>query len=163
VISDRSCGRALAFPKRHEELCFRHRATASGAQSNCRSRTGRGATCSSKIEGFRFADGRAFDSRGDEDRNLHDRGGTLANSNHRAGKGCEPTFTLKRDFGGLLGRYKLDWMFVSPFITETRRADMSYRFAPHYPLTMRDLNNATEDGISDHAPIAVGLPFEEPE
>ena len=116
-----------------------------------------------KLEGFRFADGRAFDFRGDSDRNLHDRSRTLANSNQRAGKGFEPTFTLKREFGGLVGRYKLDWMFVSPYITEPRRADMSYRFAPHHPLTMRDLNNAIEDGISDHAPITVDLPFEEPE
>jgi len=116
-----------------------------------------------KLEGFRFADGRAFDFRGDEDRNLHGRSRTLANSNQRTGKGFEPTFTLKRDFGGLVGRYKLDWMFVSPFITETRRADMSYIFAPHNPLTMRDLNNTIEDGISDHVPITVDLPFEEPE
>ncbi len=116
-----------------------------------------------KLERFRFADGRAFDFRGDEEHNPDGKRGTLANSNQRAGKGFEPTFTLRRDFGGLAGRYKLDWMFVSPFIAKTRGAHMSYRFAPHHPFTMRELNNALEDGISDHAPITVDLPFEEPE
>ena len=45
---------------------------------------------------------------------MHDKGGTLANSNQRARKGFEPTFTLKRDFGGLVGNYKLDWILVKP-------------------------------------------------
>ena len=39
---------------------------------------------------------------------------------------------------------------------------MSYRFAPHFPLTMRDLNSAVPDGVSDHAPMTVDLPFAEP-
>jgi hypothetical protein len=53
------------------------------------------------VEKFRFVDRRAFDFRG-ENR------GTLANSNQRAVKGFEPTYTVKRDFGGLVGRCKLD-------------------------------------------------------
>jgi hypothetical protein len=39
---------------------------------------------------------------------------------------------------------------------------MSYKFAPHFPLTMHDLNSAVPDGLSDHAPITVDLPFAEP-
>src|ERR1022692_1395774 len=89
------------------------------------------------------------------------RSGTLANSNQRARKGFEPTFTLKRDFGGLVGRYKLDWFLVKPFIPRPRGDGMSYRFAPHFPMTMRDLNSAVPDGISDHAPITVDLPLSE--
>jgi endonuclease/exonuclease/phosphatase family metal-dependent hydrolase len=111
------------------------------------------------VERFRFADHRAFDFRGETERNLHDKEGTLANSNQRARKGFEPTFTLKRDFGGLVGRYKLDWFFVKPFIPRPRGEGMSYQFAPHFPLTMRDLNNAVPDGVSDHAPITVDLPL----
>ncbi|MGP0076301.1 MAG: endonuclease/exonuclease/phosphatase family protein [Bryobacteraceae bacterium] len=104
------------------------------------------------IERFRFADQMAFDFRGEE--------GTLANSNQRASKGFVPTFTLQRDFGGLVGRYKLDWFFVKPFIPSPRGERMSYEFAPHFPLTMRDLNNAVPDGVSDHAPITVDLPLD---
>jgi len=76
---------------------------------------------------------------------------------------------VKRDFGGLVGRYKLDWVFVKPFIPRPRGEGMSYEFAPHFPLTMRDLNNAVPDGVnavpdgvSDHAPITVDLPIEAP-
>jgi endonuclease/exonuclease/phosphatase family metal-dependent hydrolase len=111
------------------------------------------------VERFRFLDGQAFDFRGEPERNQHEKGGTLANSNQRARKGFEPTFTLKRDFGGLVGRYKLDWLFVKPFIPQPRGEGMSYAFAPHFPLTMRDLNNAVPDGVSDHAPITVDLPL----
>ncbi len=111
------------------------------------------------VERFRFVDQRAFDFRGDLERNLHDKEGTLANSNQRAGKGFEPTFTLKRDFGGLVGRYKLDWFFVKPYIPRPRGEGMSYHFAPHFPITMRDLNSAVPDGVSDHAPITVDLPL----
>jgi len=39
---------------------------------------------------------------------------------------------------------------------------MSYQFAPQFPLTVRDLNNAVPDGVSDHAPMTVDLPFAEP-
>jgi endonuclease/exonuclease/phosphatase family metal-dependent hydrolase len=109
------------------------------------------------VERFRFVDRKAFDFRGEPEHNLNDKSGTLANSNQRARKGFEPTFTLKRDFGGLVGRYKLDWFFVKPYIPQPRGGGMSYEFAPQFPVTMRDLNNAVPDGVSDHAPITVDL------
>jgi endonuclease/exonuclease/phosphatase family metal-dependent hydrolase len=115
-----------------------------------------------RVEKFRFDDRMAFDFRGEPDRNENARGRTLANSNERARKGFEPTFTLKRDFGGLVGRYKLDWVFVKSFTDRSRRAGMSHEFAPHFPITMRELNNSVPDGISDHAPISVDLPLENP-
>lgn len=116
------------------------------------------------MERFRFADQGAFDFRGEPDRNLHAKSGTLANSNQRAFKGFEPTLTVKRDFGGLVGHYKLDWFFVKPFVAAPRgkamsEKAMSYRSAPHFPVTMRDLNTAVPDGVSDHAPITVDLPL----
>lgn len=115
------------------------------------------------VERFRFVDQGAFDFRGNIDRNLHAKAGTLANSNQRAAKGFEPTFTLKRDFGGLVGRYKLDWFLVKPFVGSPRAEGMSYQFAPHFPSTMRALNNVVPDGVSDHAPLTVDLPLSEPE
>jgi endonuclease/exonuclease/phosphatase family metal-dependent hydrolase len=114
------------------------------------------------IEQFRFVDQKAFDFRGETEHNLHEKSGTLANSNQRARKGFEPTFMLKRDFGGLVGRYKLDWFFVKPYIQRPRGDGMSFEFAPHFPMTMRDLNNAVPDGVSDHAPITVDLPLPDP-
>ena len=114
------------------------------------------------VEQFRFVDRNVFDFRGETEHSPHDRGRTLANSNQRALKGFEPTFTLKRDFGGLVGRYKLDWILVKPFIPRSRGEGMSYEFAPHFPVTMRDLNNAVPDGVSDHAPITVDLPLSDP-
>lgn len=114
------------------------------------------------IERFHFVDGDAFDFRGGTERNLHEKEKTLANSNQRASKGFEPTFVMKRDFGGLLGRYKLDWFFIKPYIPRPRGPGMSYRFAPHFPITMRDLNDTVRDGVSDHAPMTVDLPFVEP-
>src|SRR5580704_3775210 len=99
------------------------------------------------VERFRFVDRMAFDFRGGAEHNSNDKSRTLANSNQRARKGFEPTFTLKRDFGGLVGRYKLDWFFVKPFIPQPRGEGMSHKFAPHFPLTMRDLNNAVPDGV----------------
>jgi endonuclease/exonuclease/phosphatase family metal-dependent hydrolase len=114
------------------------------------------------IERFRFADEKAFDFRGEKERSLNDKAGTLANSNQRGPKGFAPTFTLTRDFGGLVGRYKLDWFFVKPLIARPRGEGMSYEFAPHFPRTMRDLNNAVPDGVSDHAPITVDLPLSDP-
>jgi endonuclease/exonuclease/phosphatase family metal-dependent hydrolase len=115
-----------------------------------------------RLERFRFADGGVFDFRGEASRNRHDKSRTLSNSNQRARKGFEPTFTFKRDFGTLVGRYKLDWIFVKPFITHPRNTTLSYKFAPHFPLTMGELNNAVPDGVSDHAPISVDLPLAEP-
>jgi hypothetical protein len=114
------------------------------------------------VERFRFSDQNVFDFRGELEHNSQDREGTLANSNERGFKGFTPTFTLTRDFGGLVGRYKLDWFFVKPFIRLPRGEGMSYEFAPHFPLTMRYLNNSVPDGVSDHAPITVDLPLGNP-
>ena len=50
-----------------------------------------------------------------------------------------------------MGRFKLDWIFVKPFIDDPRRAGQSYRFAPSFPVTMRELNEAVADRVSDHA------------
>jgi hypothetical protein len=114
------------------------------------------------MEKFRFADGHAFDFRGERDRTLPPRARTLADSNQRSGKGFSPTYSFTRDFGGLVGRFKLDWIFVKPLIEDARRTDQSYRFAPHFPVTMRELNDSVEDRISDHPPMTVDLPLMEP-
>ena len=114
------------------------------------------------VENFRFSDDRAFDFRGLPNRAVGQRARTLADSNQRASKGFVPTYAFTRDFGGLVGRFKLDWIFVKPFIRSPRRQDQPYRFAPHFAVTMRELNEAVPDRISDHPPMIVDLPLQEP-
>jgi endonuclease/exonuclease/phosphatase family metal-dependent hydrolase len=114
------------------------------------------------VEKFRFADDRAFDFRGDPDRTLGRRGRTLADSNERAGKGFVPTYSFARDYGGLVGRFKLDWILVKPFVQDPRLKGQSYLFAAHFAETMRALNESVEERISDHPPMTVDLPLSEP-
>ena len=114
------------------------------------------------MQRFRFADGGAFDFRGKQERTSPSRSRTLADSNQRSGKGFVPTYAFARDCGGLVGRFKLDWIFVKPFINDPRCTEQSYRFAPHFPVTMRELNESVTDGISDHPPMTVDLPLMEP-
>jgi endonuclease/exonuclease/phosphatase family metal-dependent hydrolase len=112
------------------------------------------------MEKFRFADGLAFDFRGEPERTLPQRSRTLADSNQRAGKGFVPTYAFARDYAGLVGRFKLDWIFVKPFIENPRKEGKAGAFAPHFPVTMRELNESVPDRIADHAPVTVDLPLE---
>jgi hypothetical protein len=114
------------------------------------------------VEHYRFADQHTFDFRGERERTLPPRGRTLADSNQRSAKGFAATYAFTRDFGGLVGRFKLDWIFVKPFLKDPRSAEQSYRFAPHFPATLRELNESVADRISDHPPITVDLPLTEP-
>ncbi len=112
------------------------------------------------MERFRFADGGAFDFRGDLERAAAGRRKTLANSNQRAGKGFRPTFKLSRDFGGLVGRFKLDWFFVKPVdLKRPRDKKGSRHFSPHLALTMEELNESVPGNISDHHSLSVDLPL----
>jgi endonuclease/exonuclease/phosphatase family metal-dependent hydrolase len=114
------------------------------------------------MEKFRFSDNHVFDFRGDRERTSPPAARTLADSNQRVWKGFSPTYAFSRDFGGLVGRFKLDWILVKPFLEDPRRAGPSSRFAPYFPVTMRALNESVEDRISDHAPMTVDLPLSEP-
>jgi endonuclease/exonuclease/phosphatase family metal-dependent hydrolase len=114
------------------------------------------------IENFRFDDGRSFDFRGSKRRTDPSRARTLADSNARAWKGFVPTYSFARDYGGVVGRFKLDWILVKPFTTNPRSSRQPLKFAPTYPTTMQELNNSEPDRISDHPPITVDLPLTEP-
>lgn len=105
---------------------------------------------------FRFDDGGAFDFRGDPARTVHHLGGLLANSNERTGSGFVPTGETPWA-GGLIGRSKLDWILVKPYIHAPEEPQGSYRFAPHFARTLRGLSR-----LSDHRPLLVDLPLHEP-
>jgi endonuclease/exonuclease/phosphatase family metal-dependent hydrolase len=116
----------------------------------------------SYLENFRFDDGRTFDFRGRKRITDPPRARTLADSNARQWKGFVPTYSFARDYGGVVGRFKLDWIVVKPFTTNPRQSNQPLKFAPTYPITMQELNAAPPDRISDHPPITVDLPLSEP-
>jgi endonuclease/exonuclease/phosphatase family metal-dependent hydrolase len=113
------------------------------------------------LEKFRFADGASFDFRGEEDCTSPPTSGTLADSNQRADKGFTTTFQFDRTIGAK-GKFRLDWIFVKAYSKDPRDEKGPYRFAPHFPHTLSSVNYAFAERISDHNPISVDLPFQEP-
>ncbi|MBI1977472.1 MAG: endonuclease/exonuclease/phosphatase family protein [Candidatus Omnitrophica bacterium] len=114
------------------------------------------------IEDFRFRDGKAFDFRGDQSRSINGNDGTLANSNQRDLKGFKTTFSTKRAIAEVIGKYRLDWIFVKSFLKHPWAVNGSYRFAPHFGETLEEMNTSLQTPISDHHPNVVDLPFGEP-
>jgi endonuclease/exonuclease/phosphatase family metal-dependent hydrolase len=99
------------------------------------------------IHRFRFADGARFAWHPDKHDSFHHRGGTLDATNQRAWKGFQPTFEFAKNYHGFIGTYKLDWIFVKePAFVQ-----------PSQARTLRALNVAPEERISDHSPITVDL------
>jgi endonuclease/exonuclease/phosphatase family metal-dependent hydrolase len=116
----------------------------------------------STLEKFRFADGGAFDFRGDPMRSVGSKGKRLSTSNERGKLGFITTYQVERPIA-FIGKYKLDWIFVKPAkLTKPDDLDQSYLFAPHFGRTLTEINEVIEDRISDHRPILVDLPLEEP-
>jgi endonuclease/exonuclease/phosphatase family metal-dependent hydrolase len=116
----------------------------------------------STLEDFRFADGGAFDFRGDKERSYQNRDKKLANSNERGGKGFVNTYQVARPIK-FVGKYKLDWIFVKPAdLKKPNDSKGAYRFAPHFGRTFSEVNEVVPDRISDHRPLIVDLPLGEP-
>ncbi len=115
-----------------------------------------------KIKEFRFADGVAFDLRGDKTRSAGGKTKAFSNSNQRGKKGFVTTYQVARPIM-FIGKYKLDWIFVKPAkLTDPKDRKQSYRFAPHFGRTLTVVSEAVEGRISDHRPIIVDLPLAEP-
>jgi endonuclease/exonuclease/phosphatase family metal-dependent hydrolase len=106
------------------------------------------------VKKFQFGDGGSFDFAGSPQRNQQKLGGTLSDSNERASKGFVPTFSMQRSMGGVF-QYRLDWIFVKPEGSGAGRLP----FQPEFPTTMKELNQALPERLSDHAPITVDLPM----
>lgn len=112
-----------------------------------------------ELKEFRFADGGAFDFRGEPGRSIGNSKETLGNSNERGQKGFVTTFEVERKLG-FVGKYKLDWIFVKPpGLTDPDRKNQPHLFAPHFGRTLKALNHSLGERISDHSPITVDLPF----
>ena len=87
---------------------------------------------------------------------------TLGNSNERGSKGFVTTFEVERKLGSIC-KFKLDWYFVKPpSLTDPNKKDQPHLFAPHFGRTLKALNYSIEQRISDHSPITVDLPLQEP-
>jgi exonuclease III len=115
-----------------------------------------------QLKDFRFADGNAFDFRGESQRSIEQKDDPLANSNQRGDKGFITTYEMERTVA-FVGKFKLDWIFVKPpLLTDPYDKGQSHRFAPHFGRTLKSLNEALKDRISDHAPIMTDLPLVEP-
>lgn len=115
-----------------------------------------------EIERMRFDDGYAFDFRGDADRTVNGTKGTLANSNHRAKtKGFLTTHAMSRTFWAV-GKTKLDWIFVKAYARNPRGKNESYLLAPQHPRTLEKFNYSLGHRLSDHNPIIVDLPVDQP-
>ncbi len=113
------------------------------------------------IENFQFSDGSIFDFRGDDERAVG-KGKKLGNSNQRDFKGFKTTFQVRRPLGPIIGKLRLDWIFVKSNYLKDTEGEKMYRFAPHFGETMEELNTNLVRMISDHHPSVVDLPFEEP-
>jgi endonuclease/exonuclease/phosphatase family metal-dependent hydrolase len=114
------------------------------------------------IYDFEFYDGTRFDFRGDGDRSINGKSAKLSNSNQRDFKGFKTTFQVKRPLGPVLGKLRLDWVFVKSFLTDPEDEHQTYRFAPHFGETLEELNTSVLTQFSDHHPNIVDLPFQEP-
>ncbi|WP_009960677.1 endonuclease/exonuclease/phosphatase family protein [Verrucomicrobium spinosum] len=115
-----------------------------------------------RVKEFRFEDGSTFDFRGDRERSINQRKGLLANSNDRRLKGQVTSFSVRRPIGPL-GRYRLDWFFVkSSLLQDPRDKKGPYQFAPHYGETLAVFNEHLSKPLSDHRPLVMDLPLNEP-
>jgi hypothetical protein len=115
-----------------------------------------------RLKDFRFADGGAFDFRGESGRSVGGEEGPLANSNQRGDKGFVTTYEVERTVA-FVGKFKLDWIFVKPpALKGPYDEEAPHRFAPHFGRTLKILNDATAGRVSDHAPLLVDLPLGEP-
>jgi hypothetical protein len=100
------------------------------------------------LKDFHFADGGTFDFGGSR---------TLGNTNERGKKGFKPTFRFERNYRGLVGVQRLDWLLL-------KRAPMSPGsleiLTPRNPRTLTRLNGLLPDRLSDHEPITLDLRLE---
>ena len=113
------------------------------------------------IQEYRFGDGHVFDFRGDSERSVDGVSGLLSNSNQRDSIGYKTTFQVKRPIGDIVGKYRLDWVFVKSFLTNPKDSSGPYQFSPHFGRTLEDMNTVVSKQFSDHHPSIVDLPFQE--
>lgn len=106
-------------------------------------------------QSFQFEDGGKLDFSGDPARSYKHHGRTLADSSERQWKGFTPTFSFEKTYGGLVGRFKLDWMFVKRASDRPAEA-----LIPSFGRTLNLVNGAVAPRISPHSPTELEVRFE---
>lgn len=99
------------------------------------------------IHNFKFEDGGRFLWNEKTSDSFRHKGRTLAVTDQRVWKGFQPTFGLARNYHGLVGTYKIDWIFVKD----------PAMFQPYRGRTLWELNTSLTERISDHSPTTVDL------
>lgn len=106
------------------------------------------------VRSFQFEDGGKLDFSGHA-RLSYKHGRTLADSAQRRWKGFTPTFAFGKTFGGLLGAFKLDWMFV-----KNNKDQPAGSLTPAFGRTLTLVNKAVVPRISPHSPTALEVRFD---
>jgi endonuclease/exonuclease/phosphatase family metal-dependent hydrolase len=116
------------------------------------------------IAEFKFDDGGVFDLRGSKWRSTGQTS-KLSNANEKAPIGWHSTFKTPRTLL-VFGIERLDWIFVKGYSKSnkfiTPKSTEPYRMAPHFGEVFDNFNEAMPERYSDHHPMFVTLPFEEP-
>ena len=107
------------------------------------------------LRSFQFEDGGKLDFSGDRRRSYKHRGGRLADSAQRQWKGFAPSFSFGKTLGGLIGEFKLDWMFV-----KNNRDQPAESLTPAFGRTLTLVNKAVVPRISPHSPTELELRFD---
>lgn len=87
----------------------------------------------------------------------------LGNSvQYRSSVRMQPTFSTDKTYWGL-GEERLDFIFVKSGLVDDckRQQRFPYQFAPHFGQNFDELNEVWSR-VSDHSPIKIDLPMEEP-
>jgi endonuclease/exonuclease/phosphatase family metal-dependent hydrolase len=114
------------------------------------------------IRNFEFEDGYVFDLRGEQDYSYGRHDGYMSNSNQRDLKGFTPSFSFERPLlDGVIGTFKIDWIVVKSYLDQQRDKGGSRKMAPRFGRTLKNLNAAFPQDLSDHAPVTVDIPFGE--
>jgi hypothetical protein len=106
---------------------------------------------------FKFDDGAKLDFAGSPGFSYKHHGRTLSDSSQRQWKGFTPSFTFEKTYGGLVGEFKLDWVFVR------HNSDQpSSNMTPAFGRTLTLVNNAMVPRISPHSPTELEVSFDSP-
>lgn len=117
-----------------------------------------------QLRDFQFDDGYVFDLRGSKWRSSA-KASMLSNANEKRPIGFHSTFMTPKTLL-VFGRERLDWMFVKGYSQSnkyiTPKSSEPYRMAPHFGEVLDNFNESMPERYSDHHPMFVTLPFEEP-
>ena len=113
------------------------------------------------IKKFEFDDGYKFDFRGNPNTSIGSSKKMFSSSNERGKKGYISTYKTQRNLG--ISNYKISWIIAKSYNTKTnpnpKKDDISERMAPHFGMTLYELNFSYAEPIAIQAPISAVFPI----